>query len=110
MLTVKIIGGLGSQLFQYAYALSLSEKGYRVVIDVSAFEDYNLRDYGLQYYNISLNHAKIHPLRKWFNKGVVSKIENKIGISVSGQPYEKRRYFAILPKINTLSKSRIFLQ
>jgi hypothetical protein len=39
---VRLIGGLGNQLFQYAYALSLVGKGYRVKLDISEFDTYTL--------------------------------------------------------------------
>ena len=39
MIIVRILGGLGNQLFQYAYAKSLADKGYHVKIDISAFKN-----------------------------------------------------------------------
>ncbi|MFT6190760.1 MAG: hypothetical protein ACJAV8_000166, partial [Polaribacter sp.] len=33
MIIVRIIGGLGNQMFQYAYAKTLQQKGYQVKID-----------------------------------------------------------------------------
>ncbi len=42
MVIVRLIGGLGNQLFQYAYALSLAEQGYEVKLDVSEFDTYTL--------------------------------------------------------------------
>lgn len=40
MIIVKIIGGLGNQMFQYAYAKALEVRGYHVKIDISAFDTY----------------------------------------------------------------------
>ncbi|MCV6609744.1 MAG: alpha-1,2-fucosyltransferase [Amphritea sp.] len=58
MVIVKIIGGLGNQMFQYAYALSLKNKGYDVKLDLSAFVDYQLHGgYQLGNYNLSLEEA-----------------------------------------------------
>ena len=55
MVIVKIIGGLGNQMFQYAYAKALQQKGYEVKIDISAFETYKLHGgYQLDKYNIDL--------------------------------------------------------
>lgn len=60
MITVQIIGGLGNQMFQYAYARALQVKGYDVSIDISAFNTYALHGgYGLNKYNITLD-ASVH--------------------------------------------------
>lgn len=58
MLIVKIIGGLGNQMFQYAYARMLKYKGYDVAIDISGFESYKVHHgYRLDYYAIDLKVA-----------------------------------------------------
>lgn len=58
MIIVRIIGGLGNQMFQYAYAKSLQEKGYRVKIDTSKFKRYKLHGgYQLDKFNIDLEQS-----------------------------------------------------
>ncbi|RTE67154.1 alpha-1,2-fucosyltransferase [Amphritea opalescens] len=58
MVIVRLIGGLGNQLFQYAYALSLVEKGYDVKLDISAFDTYTLHGgYSLNHYNKLVDNA-----------------------------------------------------
>ena len=53
MIIVKIIGGLGNQMFQYAYAKALQQKNYEVKIDISAFEKYKIHSgYQLDKYDI----------------------------------------------------------
>ena len=42
MVIVKIIGGLGNQMFQYAYAKSLEIRGFDVKLDLSGFKNYKL--------------------------------------------------------------------
>jgi hypothetical protein len=60
LIIVKIIGGLGNQMFQYSYAKSLQRKGHKVKIDISAFDEYKLHGgYQLDKYNIDL---KAHPV------------------------------------------------
>jgi len=55
MVVVRILGGLGNQMFQYAYAKSLAEKGYEVQIDISKFKSYKLHGgYHLDKFNIDL--------------------------------------------------------
>ena len=44
---VKIIGGLGNQMFQYAFYRYLKLKGYNARIDISAFRNYQLH-YGFE--------------------------------------------------------------
>lgn len=56
MKIVNIVGGLGNQMFQYAFFLSLREKGIDAKIDVSNFADYYSHN-GLEIekvFNISL--------------------------------------------------------
>lgn len=56
MIVVKIIGGLGNQLFQYALARKLSIiKNIDVFLDISEFEKYTLRTYQLNHFNVKLN-------------------------------------------------------
>lgn len=58
MLIIKIIGGLGNQMFQYAYARMLKHKGYDVTIDISGFESYKIHHgYRLDSYAIDLEIA-----------------------------------------------------
>lgn len=84
MVTVKIVGGLGNQMFQYAYAKALQQKGYNVNLDISAFETYTLHGgYGLHSYNIDLKIAHKNELNKFITVGFISKIRNKLKIKNS---------------------------
>lgn len=54
MIIVKIIGGLGNQMFQVAFAKMLAlELGDEVYLDVSAYKRYKIRNYSLSNLNIS---------------------------------------------------------
>lgn len=58
MVIVRILGGLGNQMFQYAFAKSLQNKGFEVQIDISKFKTYKLHGgYHLDKYNIDLQTA-----------------------------------------------------
>lgn len=53
-ITVRLIGGLGNQLFQYAAARALALRhGVLVKLDLSGFESYGLRRYELDAYPIA---------------------------------------------------------
>jgi hypothetical protein len=53
MIIVKLIGGLGNQMFQYATARSLADRhGVALKLDISGFEQYTLRHYELDSFNI----------------------------------------------------------
>lgn len=59
MVVVRIIGGLGNQMFQYAYAKSIENKGLEVRLDLSGFNKYKLHGgYQLGEYNINIQQAK----------------------------------------------------
>lgn len=53
MITVKLMGGLGNQLFQLAYALHIaSETDDKITLDVSVYAKYKIRKFALrQYFN-----------------------------------------------------------
>lgn len=49
MITVRLIGGLGNQMFQYAAGRSLADKlGVELALDARAFAQYKLHAFGLQ--------------------------------------------------------------
>ncbi|QOD61748.1 alpha-1,2-fucosyltransferase [Polaribacter haliotis] len=58
MIIVRILGGLGNQMFQYAYAKALEQKGFDVKLDISGFKNYKLHGgYHLNNYKIDLKYA-----------------------------------------------------
>lgn len=53
MIIVRIIGGLGNQMFQYAAGRQLAAAHNTILkLDISDFKDYPLRDYDLSAFNI----------------------------------------------------------
>lgn len=62
MIIVRIVGGLGNQMFQYAYAKALQQKGFDVRIDISKFKTYKLHGgYHLDDYSIDLKTSGFIP-------------------------------------------------
>jgi hypothetical protein len=54
MIIVRIMGGLGNQLFQYAAALGFSvRRRTKLKLDIGFFESSNLRSYGLNHFCLS---------------------------------------------------------
>ncbi|KIF82724.1 alpha-1,2-fucosyltransferase [Noviherbaspirillum autotrophicum] len=82
MIVVRLIGGLGNQMFQYASALALAKRtGSDLILDLSAFKHYSLRDYGLQQWKISARIASSVELRKFPRWGArVARYTQKLGI------------------------------
>ncbi len=78
MIIVKLIGGLGNQMFQYAVGRHLAlRNNTELKIDISGFEEYKLHKYSLDAFNIKKNVAtaaeisalkkyQIKPGRQWF--------------------------------------------
>lgn len=93
MVIVKIIGGLGNQMFLYAYAKALQQRGYEVKIDVSAFETYGLHEYGLDKYNIHLDASTKEENNKFYKNNIVSKILRRVGLDFSKKIQEKSLLF-----------------
>lgn len=82
MVIVKIIGGLGNQMFQYAYARSLSNRGYRVKIDISAFNTYRLHGgYQLDKYNINLKIADESEYERYHSNNKIQRVLKRFTLS-----------------------------
>lgn len=59
MKIVRVIGGLGNQMFQYAFYLALCKRYKNVKLDTSAYKHYKLHDYQIEdiFNLIQLKHA-----------------------------------------------------
>ena len=72
MIIVKITGGLGNQMFCYAYAKALQKRGHEVKIDNLAYYDtYKLHKYQLDKYSIDLLISSKSDILKLLNKVLV---------------------------------------
>lgn len=94
MIIVKIIGGLGNQMFQYAYAKALEQRGNEVKIDITVFETYKLHGgYQLDKYDIDLKESSVEENNRYYSKTIFSKILRKVGVKSSTVIREKSLLF-----------------
>jgi hypothetical protein len=82
MIAVRLIGGLGNQMFQYAAGRALAERlGTELLLDTRDFEHYTLHSYGLCRFAITkqvANSAQLSRWPSWIRRG--SRLLRRIGI------------------------------
>lgn len=102
MITVAIQGGLGNQLFQYAYGRALMEEGKEVVFDISFFDTnvkYTKREYLLDKFLISdtIKTVKTYPkqtlLTRIINKLDVTRRVRYVPVNLSRDDYYAEGYY-----------------
>jgi hypothetical protein len=116
VIIVRLKGGLGNQMFQYALARRIAfETGQEVKLDVtSGFEgDFFKREYRLDYFNISLEAATPGELalHKYFMKNIPGRIYMKLIKYIdyySGYEIKEKENFTFDPKMLKLAKSRYY--
>jgi len=94
MIIVKLIGGLGNQMFQYALGRRVAlERGVPLKLDLSWFESQNKRKFELDQFNITAEIASPEDInqllpysRNRLLRGVYNRVEKWI-------PYQKRFIF-----------------
>lgn len=98
MIIVKLIGGLGNQLFQYALGKHLSILNKTdLVFDVSEFETYKLHAYSLDHFNIKARIAtakEVSHFRKYKRKsGKINFLYNRLIANQKKYFQEKQFHF-----------------
>ncbi len=93
---VKLIGGLGNQLFQYAYAYNLFKKHKNVKLDISEFKYYELHKLKIQNYKIILKFSKWKDVNKFY-------IFKNLYLSHHIKIFSKKIYFFLHSKLNNHS-------
>ena len=98
MVIVKMIGGLGNQMFQYAYAKALHVRGYDIRLD-STFMQPNLAHggFGLHVYSIDLEVDSNENLKALSSNGLLCKIFNRFNIPT--KCYLKEKTFLFTPSL-----------
>lgn len=86
MIIIRLCGGLGNQMFQYAFGLSRSkELNCPLYFDLSFFEDGNpnltSRNYELNVFPVATNAASHKLINRFLHPSLIRRIINKSGIN-----------------------------
>jgi hypothetical protein len=105
MVVVKIMGGLGNQMFQYAAGRSLSIKNNtELFLDCSFFDNQKLRFFELDLFNIQINKAPPEIINTFFKRDIVSRLV-RIVLPANKSIYKERAigYDPAVEKLNSPS-------
>jgi len=103
MVIVKIIGGLGNQLFQYAAARRISYlHDMPLKLDISGFLQYKLRKYSLMHFNIIEEIATKCEINRYKPNKYLAKLPLKI--MKKSETYVQERDFNFDPEILAINK------
>jgi len=114
MIIVNIIGGLGNQMFQYAFAYALAQKSSEEVkLGIESFMQYKFRKYELELFKISLPVATIEEVNslKYREENFLMKVLRKLkrGSKHFSDAYVKEAHFHFDKKvIDQANKSAFF--
>lgn len=90
MIIIRLIGGLGNQMFQYAAGRKLAlEKNTELVLDISAFENYTLRKYSLSAFCLHSRTATPQEISH-LKETVLKKIKNRLGFKKHQAIFSKK--------------------
>lgn len=116
MITVRVMGGLGNQLFQYATAYSLAQRlNQKLQLDISFFPKQALRGYKLENLNIEFVKAvsKQVPMVEFYKNRYINRILR--AANIRSLPYgEKSKYLLetrsdIMPEFFEISGQDIYI-
>ena len=112
MVFVRLSGGLGNQLFQYAAARRVAHiNNAPLKLDVSGFESYKLHTYSLKHFTIQEGFASSEEIARFNSAGLA----NHISLWVQKlRPYYRRarvveRYFHFDANILKISSKNVYL-
>ncbi|MDC7286386.1 alpha-1,2-fucosyltransferase [Blautia schinkii] len=117
MITIKLCGGLGNQLFQYAYGYQMAKKvNTGIILDTSWFERQNLRNpeilkFNIQYESIEQvweSNSRI----AFFNKTYINRTLRAIGLEkyhIGGYRYFKESRYKYKKSIDEYARDGSYL-
>lgn len=116
MVTIRIKGGLGNQLFQYATAYALAKRlNQKLVLDISFFPQQTLRGFKLGQMNVScadIDDVQSCIVNLYKNK-YLNKILRKVNIRVlpcgGGKKYLLETRSNIVPEFFSISHANIYM-
>ena len=108
---IRLLGGLGNQMFQYAGALGLAERqGKALRLDVSAFEAYKAWPYQLDCLNVPQDLYAGAPLVEPASNSLAARVVRKLkGSSGFREGVYREPYFHFDPAIFSLAGEEILL-
>ena len=93
MIISRIIGGLGNQLFQYAAGRTLAlQHNTALLLDVTAFDDYKLRNFDLATLHTGLNFASKEQVSSFINRSIAGKIRDNILPMALRKVYKEKQF------------------
>ncbi|PKP45699.1 MAG: hypothetical protein CVT95_08350 [Bacteroidetes bacterium HGW-Bacteroidetes-12] len=95
---IRLKGGIGNQLFQYAFGCAQKENEITVKYDISSFEGYR-HAFRLKYFNVDIENentdlfTKTKPFKPWFqgSKNIFKKVLKRFSIYFEDIFYIKRK-------------------
>ena len=108
---IRLVGGLGNQMFQYAAALGLAERqGRALLLDLSAFEAYRLRPYQLDHLKVPQDLYRGRPLAGPVSPSFAARVVRKLkGDRVFREGVYREPHFHFDPSFFDLSGAEILL-
>ena len=86
MIIIRITGGLGNQMFQYAFGKRIAAlRNTMLKLDVTTFGKYKgetSRDYSLDSFNVEQQFAKPSEISAFQKEGIVSRLAQRVGFLV----------------------------
>lgn len=93
MIISRIIGGLGNQLFQYAAGKALALRHHtELLLDVTAFDEYKLRNFDLAAFHTGLNFATKEQVNSFINRSIAGKIRDNIFPMTFRKVYKEKQF------------------
>jgi hypothetical protein len=108
MVIVRLLGGLGNQLFQYAAARRIALKNQLPLkLDITGFDSYGRRPYCLHHFNIAEEFATQEEIRRLRVDRVRRVLARFLGIAHVGTHFEEC-HFHYDPRVSQIS-SKVYL-